>query len=174
VSLANFENKFHILSVRVPYLKVFLNFFFLCIFNSRFANPSWRFRNLIYYFLTYLHSSATRPSLLSFLFPLHSQFRKSLLKPSIMVRQSHTGLNLDIILAFVHASAPSAKTYIQLLTQSGGLFLEKLLSFSVNFGILWNQTFYQSLNIRLSLPPHIVVSHMNPAHIVIPQSLKSY
>jgi hypothetical protein len=35
---------------------------------------------------------------LSFLFPLRSQFQMSLLKPSITVRQSHTELNLDIIL----------------------------------------------------------------------------
>lgn len=103
MSLTTFEYKFHSLSVHVTYLNLFIYFYFhyyifVSFFNFLLENPLWHFRNLIYYFLTHLRSNTTRAYTLSFLFPLRSQFRMALLKPSIMVRQSHTELNLDIIL----------------------------------------------------------------------------
>jgi len=180
VSLTTFEHKLHSLSVHVAYLKIFLNLsFFFSLFGFLLLilvlqilydiSEIW----FVIFSRTFIATQYVHALCQSFFLSIPN-FECLYLNLTLWSVNHTRNWTSTLYWVFVHGSTASVKTYIQLLTPRGGLFREKLLRSSVNSRILWNQTLYQSLHIRLSLPPRIVVSHMNPTHIVISQSLKSY
>ena len=148
--------------------------FFLCIFNTPFANLYNISKIWFFIFSRTFIPTQHVPALRHSFFLSVPNFECPYLNLLLWSANHTRNWTSTLYWTFLHSSTASVKTYIRLLTSRVGLFLEKFLSFSANSRLLWNQTLYQSLHIRLSLPPRIIVSHMNPAHIFKPQSLKSY